>query len=340
MSRQRKKKTDVNLYYNETKGGIDSIDQITRHHSMKRGTRRWPLCIFFTLIDIASLNGGTIFMKNNPDWNKKKHNVSKPIISAIESVLGKTLPSTSVAVPWCIVFTGKMSSLLEDKSSKREKDKMRKSYIEPVLATGSLKEFESDVSQLHVERVSDSSDSALKWTHNLTKLLLNKRLENELSFNRLTCKKEKLWNDIAQEISKATTVSISGEACDIKYRNLLATYRANKKKQKLLQLHQHHQDFCKRKMTMNDYLHKKLQLHEEREKRKEKMERKKLRLKEREIIKKKWLRQNKHKVWDSNPTCRGPGDLGGRHIEDMEFDDLCIGQWASMTKLAPRLPIK
>ncbi|KAJ4426464.1 hypothetical protein ANN_27278 [Periplaneta americana] len=114
-----KKKTDVNLYYNETKGGIDSIDQMTRHHSVKRGTRRWPLSIFFTLIDIACLNGGTIFMKNNPDWNKKKHNVrrlymlelgqqlvrpvveerakniiglQKPIISAIESVLGKRFP--------------------------------------------------------------------------------------------------------------------------------------------------------------------------------------------------------------------------------------------------------
>ncbi|KAJ4447932.1 hypothetical protein ANN_09941 [Periplaneta americana] len=114
-----KKKTDVNLYYNETKGGIDSIDQMTRHHSVKRGTRRWPLSIFFILIDIACLNGGTIFMKNNPDWNKKKHNVrrlymlelgqqlvkpvveerakniigsQKPIISAIGSVLGKRFP--------------------------------------------------------------------------------------------------------------------------------------------------------------------------------------------------------------------------------------------------------
>lgn len=52
-----------------------------------------------------------------------------------------------------------------------------------------------------------------------------------------------------------------------------------------------------------------------------------------------WLRENKHKVWDSNPTCHGPGDLGGQHIEEMAFDDLCQGQWASMTKLSPRLPI-
>ncbi|XP_068083257.1 carboxypeptidase N subunit 2 [Anabrus simplex] len=53
-----------------------------------------------------------------------------------------------------------------------------------------------------------------------------------------------------------------------------------------------------------------------------------------------WLRENKSKVWDSNPTCKGPGDLGGRLIEDMTFDDLCDGQWASMVKLSPRLPVK
>ncbi|KAJ4430410.1 hypothetical protein ANN_22626 [Periplaneta americana] len=152
-----KKKTDVNLYYNETKGGIDSIDQMTRHHSVKRGTRRWPLSIFFTLIDIAYLNGGTIFMKNNPDWNKKKHNVrrlymlelgqqlvrpvveerakniiglQKPIISAIESVLGKTLPSTSVVVPSGASYSrGRCHLCLKTKSSKREKDKMTKVSI-------------------------------------------------------------------------------------------------------------------------------------------------------------------------------------------------------------------
>ncbi|KAG8253226.1 hypothetical protein J6590_039566 [Homalodisca vitripennis] len=53
-----------------------------------------------------------------------------------------------------------------------------------------------------------------------------------------------------------------------------------------------------------------------------------------------WLRANRRKVWDSSPTCRGPGDLGGRLVEEMTFDDLCDGQWASMVKLTPRVPIK
>lgn len=53
-----------------------------------------------------------------------------------------------------------------------------------------------------------------------------------------------------------------------------------------------------------------------------------------------WLRANRQKVWDSNPTCRGPRDLGGKPVEDMTFEDLCDGQWASMVKLTPRVPIR
>lgn len=53
-----------------------------------------------------------------------------------------------------------------------------------------------------------------------------------------------------------------------------------------------------------------------------------------------WLRAHRRLVWDSNPKCRGPGDLGGRLLESMTFDDLCEGQWASMVRLSPRVPVK
>ncbi|XP_071455546.1 leucine-rich repeat-containing protein 15-like [Hetaerina americana] len=52
-----------------------------------------------------------------------------------------------------------------------------------------------------------------------------------------------------------------------------------------------------------------------------------------------WLRENKRKVWDSPATCRGPGDLGGHRVEEMTFDDLCEGQWASLVSLQPRVPV-
>lgn len=53
-----------------------------------------------------------------------------------------------------------------------------------------------------------------------------------------------------------------------------------------------------------------------------------------------WLNENKNKIWDTQPTCRGPADLGGSLLKDMEFADLCDGQWASMVNLAARVPVR
>lgn len=52
-----------------------------------------------------------------------------------------------------------------------------------------------------------------------------------------------------------------------------------------------------------------------------------------------WLRSYIHKLWDNEPKCRGPGDLGGNPVGDLRFSDMCDGQWASMVSLAPRIPV-
>ncbi|KAF4527436.1 hypothetical protein B566_EDAN016066 [Ephemera danica] len=59
-----RKKPEIVTFYNKTKGGVDSVDQMVRFTSCKRGTRRWPLSLFYTLIDIAALNAYTIYTKS------------------------------------------------------------------------------------------------------------------------------------------------------------------------------------------------------------------------------------------------------------------------------------
>lgn len=49
-------KPEIIAFYNETKGGVDSLDQKCSVYSSSRRTRRWPLAIFFRLLDIASVN--------------------------------------------------------------------------------------------------------------------------------------------------------------------------------------------------------------------------------------------------------------------------------------------
>lgn len=47
--------------YNATKGGVDTVDQLCGNYSVSRRTRRWPLCLFFQLINIAGVNSQVLY---------------------------------------------------------------------------------------------------------------------------------------------------------------------------------------------------------------------------------------------------------------------------------------
>lgn len=47
-------KPEIITLYNHTKGGVDSLDQKIANYSSSRGTRRWPMAIFFTIVDVAA----------------------------------------------------------------------------------------------------------------------------------------------------------------------------------------------------------------------------------------------------------------------------------------------
>jgi hypothetical protein len=47
---------EINAYYNATKGGVDTVDKLVSHYSSKRQTARWPMVVFFNLIDLAGMD--------------------------------------------------------------------------------------------------------------------------------------------------------------------------------------------------------------------------------------------------------------------------------------------
>ncbi|XP_039296209.1 uncharacterized protein LOC120353426 [Nilaparvata lugens] len=62
-------KKDTNLpeiihFYNCTKGGVDIFDQMSAQYSCSRKTRRWPLCIFYGLLNSAGVNSYIIYKDN------------------------------------------------------------------------------------------------------------------------------------------------------------------------------------------------------------------------------------------------------------------------------------
>ena len=55
-----KRRPEAILFYNETKGGVDTADEMLRGYSTKAASRRWPLAAFFNLLDIVLLDAYVI----------------------------------------------------------------------------------------------------------------------------------------------------------------------------------------------------------------------------------------------------------------------------------------
>jgi len=60
------------LDYNSTKGGVDNLDKVTGCYSTKRMTARWPLVVFYNIIDVSVYNAFVIWREMFPEWNQAK----------------------------------------------------------------------------------------------------------------------------------------------------------------------------------------------------------------------------------------------------------------------------
>lgn len=59
------------LNYNETKAGVDTFDQLCSSMSCSRKTRRWPLCIFYGILNAAGINSYVVYCHNKMKANTK-----------------------------------------------------------------------------------------------------------------------------------------------------------------------------------------------------------------------------------------------------------------------------
>ena len=49
-------KEEISIFYNQEKGGVDSHDQMRSLYTTARKTNRWPMRLFYGIIDSAALN--------------------------------------------------------------------------------------------------------------------------------------------------------------------------------------------------------------------------------------------------------------------------------------------
>nr|XP_061799518.1 piggyBac transposable element-derived protein 4-like [Nerophis lumbriciformis] len=67
-----KKKPQIILDYNRCKGAVDRLDQVCGTYSVRRRAQRWPMCLFYHMVDVSCYNAFVLFTEINPDWNAGK----------------------------------------------------------------------------------------------------------------------------------------------------------------------------------------------------------------------------------------------------------------------------
>ncbi|XP_064208065.1 uncharacterized protein tcerg1b isoform X2 [Anguilla rostrata] len=61
VGRDPKRKPETVTDYNHTKAGVDALDQKARLYTTKAATRRWPVAVFYNVLDLAAVNAHVLF---------------------------------------------------------------------------------------------------------------------------------------------------------------------------------------------------------------------------------------------------------------------------------------
>ena len=65
ISDTRKTLLESVTYYNKTKSGVDNIDHMARLYTSNEAPRRWPLQVFYNILDIVAINAKIVYNEIN-----------------------------------------------------------------------------------------------------------------------------------------------------------------------------------------------------------------------------------------------------------------------------------
>lgn len=95
-----KKKPEIVTFYNKTKVGVDVVDQLCNNYNVARNTRRWPMVIFFDLVNICGINALCIHVENNQYRMKRSEFLEELSWSLIKPQIERRsqIPQVSVEI--------------------------------------------------------------------------------------------------------------------------------------------------------------------------------------------------------------------------------------------------
>ena len=85
-----RRKPQMVLDYNATKGGVDTMDQMCMNYTTKRQTKRWPMILFYNMLDTSILAASIIFKVKEPNDPLVNVNKRADFIRSVAKDLMKT----------------------------------------------------------------------------------------------------------------------------------------------------------------------------------------------------------------------------------------------------------
>ncbi|XP_066967136.1 piggyBac transposable element-derived protein 4-like [Macrobrachium rosenbergii] len=76
-------KSDIQMFYNTTKGGTDCVDQLCSISSCAKKTRRWPLAFFFGMLNMAMVNSYILYIDNKSLPKKSRRQFYKELMGGL-----------------------------------------------------------------------------------------------------------------------------------------------------------------------------------------------------------------------------------------------------------------
>lgn len=111
IDKTNKRLPETVSFYNNTKFGVDITDQMARKYSVKSGSRRWPLQVFFNILDLAGINSWILYKNTTGETISRKDflfRLAEELASEYQTAREKpqeiNIPSSSGTLPvrkWC-----------------------------------------------------------------------------------------------------------------------------------------------------------------------------------------------------------------------------------------------
>lgn len=73
-------KPEIITFYNYTKAAVDVIDQMCAHYNVARNTKRWPLVIFFAILNVCGINSYIILAGNLQKAQNRRNFIKQLVI--------------------------------------------------------------------------------------------------------------------------------------------------------------------------------------------------------------------------------------------------------------------